>query len=76
MAQTRRKPIAVHDRVTVHSFGSHAGTVTELNPTVTIQGRTMVPDGWVSVRLDDGREFHGHTDLMRAADGVVHSLAA
>lgn len=47
------------DRVTVHSFGAHAGTVTGLDPVMTVQGRTWQAKGWVTVRLDDGRTWNG-----------------
>lgn len=69
--------IGLHDRVVVHAFGAHPGVVAEIGPRVSIQGRTIRPEGWVKVRLDDGREFNGHAaHLGREARAAAIAHAA
>jgi hypothetical protein len=57
MTRDQFRALQCGEAVIVHSFGNHAGTITEIEPTVTIQGRTLTPDGWVKVALD--RRFPG-----------------
>lgn len=59
MAPEPQPDLRLLDRVTVFSFGAHPGVITALSPEITVQGRTLRPENWVSVRLDDGEFWNG-----------------
>lgn len=50
MTRTEFERLAPGTPVTIYAFGEHPGVVIAINPTVTIQGRTVQPAGWVAVR--------------------------
>lgn len=53
MTRTGFQNIQPGTEVTISSFGIHKGVVVEKNPTITMQGRTIQPTGWLKVRLHD-----------------------